>query len=98
MAALICNCMRNHKDPTDYGNAVKKSVQEIVPTGNRSVGLGKQLVNRLEFLILFHCFLFANGFFDTFFILVKKAQNLAPKSEINFKKSKIPLDKSIKKW
>jgi hypothetical protein len=56
VAALICNCMRNHKDPTDYGNAVKKSVQEIVPTGNRSVCLGKQLVNRLEFLILFHCF------------------------------------------
>ena len=50
--------------------------------------------------LLFHSLFFylQTVFFDTFFILVKKAQNLAPKIEINFKKSKIPLDKSIKKW
>ena len=73
-------------------------MQASISVGSNPKNVLKKNGERGEDLFLLAVFLIFYWLFENFFILGKKAQNFSLKNEINFKKSKIPLDKSTKKW
>ena len=58
VTALVCNCVYQKEDPTNYGNGVQNAASKIVPRREGSVCLRKEQIGVLfvDFLCLFHNF------------------------------------------
>ena len=57
VTALVCNCVYQKEDPTNYGNGVQNAASEIVPRREGSVCLRKEHIGVLSIdFCLFHNF------------------------------------------